>query len=251
MAAFQPASANPSSANPSSGPVKTSNVVSQQIVTFLFAEIVDFASRQDATMTTPVDGASPASTAAPPSGNSQSSTNNNKDQVNNGDVVEQQSNEKLTVAAEMAAAKLERMGASVGYRLTERLCFSKTWTSTNAASSSGGSGGDLAAAVAAQQLEAVKFLCKDIWPELFNKQIDKLQTNHRGVFVLKDLNFLWLSEAFGNSEAARCHAMLLLAFPCGLIRGVLSNLGIPAAVSCDFLSDGVNMASCAFNIKVK
>lgn len=154
------------------------------------------------------------------------------------------SNEKMTVAAEMAAAKLERMGASVGYRLTERLSFSKTWTPTK-------NGGDLAAAVAAQQLEAVKFLCKDIWQELFNKQIDKLQTNHRGVFVLKDLNFLWLSDAFGNSETARCHAMLLLAFPCGLIRGALSNLGIPCAVSCDFMADGVNMASCAFNIKVK
>jgi trafficking protein particle complex subunit 6 len=238
MAAFQPASITASSANPFSGPAKPSNVVSQQMVTFLFAEIVNFAARDDT---------APSAIAAPPAESSPSpataTSSSSKDQLNS-DV---HSNEKLTVAAEMAAAKLERMGASVGYRLTERLCFSKTWTSTSAASS----GGDLAAAVAAQQLEAVKFLCKDIWPELFNKQIDKLQTNHRGVFVLKDLNFLWLSEAFGNSEAARCHAMLLLSFPCGLIRGVLSNLGIPAAVSCDFLSDGVNMASCAFNIKVK
>jgi hypothetical protein len=257
MAAFQPT-------NSSSGPAKTSNVVSQQIVTFLFAEIVNFASRDDTSATAaPPSGADspstpvvttasgtpgPLSNSSSNNNSNNSSNNNNNKDIENSDV---QSNEKLTVAAEMAAAKLERMGASVGYRLTERLCFSKTWTSTNAASTSGSGGGDLAAAVAAQQLEAVKFLCKDIWPELFNKQIDKLQTNHRGVFVLKDLNFLWLSEAFGNSEAARCHAMLLLAFPCGLIRGVLSNLGIPAAVSCDFLSDGVNMASCAFNIKVK
>ena len=36
------------------------------------------------------------------------------------------------------------------------------------------------------QLEAVKFLCKEFWTEVFRKQIDKLQTNHRGVFVLKD-----------------------------------------------------------------
>lgn len=231
MAAFQPTPATPSSANPSNGPSKPSSVISQHIVTFLFAEIVNFASREESLQLSGHESSSPA--AVSPS----------KDQENDDVPL----NEKLTVAAEMAAAKLERMGASVGYRLTERLCFSKTWTSTNA----GASSGDLAAAVAAQQLEAVKFLCKDIWPEIFNKQIDKLQTNHRGVFVLKDLNFLWLSEAFGNSEAARCHAMLLLAFPCGLIRGVLSNLGIPAAVSCDFLADGVNMASCAFNIKVK
>jgi trafficking protein particle complex subunit 6 len=46
-------------------------------------------------------------------------------------------------------------------------------------------------------------------------------------------------------------AVRLLAFPCGIIRGVLSNLGIPAVVSGDFLADGTNMASCSFNIKVK
>lgn len=204
--------------------VQKSNVVSQQMVTFLFAEIVNLASREGQQMMTTA-----------------TTESTDPEQADDGGV---NSNEKLTVAVEMAAAKLERMGASVGYRLTERLSFSKTWTPTK-------QGGDLAAAVAAQQLEAVKFLCKDVWSELFNKQIDKLQTNHRGVFVLKDLNFLWLSDAFGNSEAARCHAMLLLAFPCGLIRGALSNLGIPCAVSCDFLADGVNMASCAFNIKVK
>ena len=43
-------------------------------------------------------------------------------------------------------------------------------------------------------LELVKFLCKDFWSEIFNKQIDKLQTNHRGVFVLKDYNFGWLTK---------------------------------------------------------
>jgi trafficking protein particle complex subunit 6 len=46
-------------------------------------------------------------------------------------------------------------------------------------------------------------------------------------------------------------AVRLLAFPCGIIRGVLGNLGIPAVVSGDFLADGTNMASCSFNIKVK
>ena len=29
---------------------------------------------------------------------------------------------------------------------------------------------------------------------MFGKQVDKLQTNHRGVFVLKDFQFRWLSR---------------------------------------------------------
>ena len=149
----------------------------------------------------------------------------------------------MTVAAEMAAAKLERMGFSVGYRLTERLAQNKTW---NAVPNQ-----DMVAAVAAQQLEAVKFLCKEIWMDVFGKQIDKLQTNHRGVFVLKDLNLKWLTRFPSGTEQARVTAIRLLAFPCGLIRGCLSNLGIPAVVSCDFLADGQNMAACSFNIKVK
>lgn len=149
--------------------------------------------------------------------------------------------ESLNVAAEMAAAKLERMGATVGFRLTERLAEHKTWNVQQ---------NDVAAAVAAQQLEAVKFLCKEVWMELFNKQIDKLQTNHRGVFVLKDLNLRYL-RSFPTSEASRVSAIRLLAFPCGVIRGALANLGIPSVVSCDFLADGANMAACSFNIKVK
>jgi len=150
---------------------------------------------------------------------------------------------KKTVAAEMAAAKLERMGYAVGYRFTERLAQHKTWNSLLSQ--------DPAAQTAAQQLEAVKFLCKEVWVQVFGKQIDKLQTNHRGVFVLKDLNLKWLRCFPSQTELARTKAIQLLAFPCGLIRGCLADLGIPAVVSCDFLSDGQSMSACSFNIKVK
>jgi trafficking protein particle complex subunit 6 len=171
--------------------------------------------------------------------------------------------ESLTVAAEMAAAKLERMGAAVGYRITERLAEQKTWNAThnstavtaaaanNNASVTNSATDQAAALVAAQQLEAVKFLCKDVWIEIFNKQIDKLQTNHRGVFVLKDLNLTWLTRFPVGSETSRVSALRLLAFPCGVVRGALANLGIPAVVSCEFLADGHHMAACSFNIKVK
>jgi nitrate reductase alpha subunit len=151
--------------------------------------------------------------------------------------------ETKTVAAEMSAAKLERMGYAVGYRLTERLAQTKTWNALQSQQ-------DAAQQTAAQQLEAVKFLCKEVWVQLFGKQIDKLQTNHRGVFVLKDLHLHWLDK-FPETEAARVTAIQLLAYPCGIVRGCLADLGIPAVVSCDFLADGQNMSCVSFNIKVK
>lgn len=151
--------------------------------------------------------------------------------------------EAATVAAEMAAAKLERMGYATGYRLSERLAQNKTWNVSN--------NQDAAAATAAQQLEAVKFLCKEVWMQVFNKQIDKLQTNHRGVFVLRDLELVWLTRFPVATEHSRVAAIRLLAFPCGIVRGCLANLGIPSVVSADFLADGQQMAACSFNIKVK
>lgn len=150
--------------------------------------------------------------------------------------------EQAVFAREMSAAKMERMGYSVGYRLCERLAQNRTFNT---------SGKDPAMAIAAAQLEAVKFLCKEIWLEIFRKQIDKLQTNHRGVFVLKDLELRWLTRLPSNQETARIAAIQLLAFPCGIIRGTLSNLGVTAVVSCDFLADGQNMSACSFNIKIK
>ena len=150
--------------------------------------------------------------------------------------------EQAIFAKEMAAAKMERMGYSVGYRLCERLSQHRTFSA---------SGKEPAMAVAAAQLEAVKFLCKEVWMEVFRKQIDKLQTNHRGVFVLKDLELRWLTRLPSNQEPARVTAIQLLAFPCGIIRGALANLGIPAVVSCDFLADGQNMSACSYNMKIK
>jgi hypothetical protein len=43
-------------------------------------------------------------------------------------------------------------------------------------------------------LDAIKFLCKDLWTLLFKKQIDNLKTNHRGIFVLTDNRFQPLSR---------------------------------------------------------
>ncbi|XP_021891190.1 trafficking protein particle complex subunit 6B [Carica papaya] len=110
-------------------------------------------------------------------------------------------------------------------------------------------------------LEAIKFICKDFWSELFKKQIDNLKTNHRGTFVLQDNRFRWLAHmsmdplseketedpaAMAENKAAQAISMYLY-FPCGIIRGALSNLGIPCAVSADIS----NLPACSFVVRIK
>ena len=166
------------------------------------------------------------------------------DNTNDGDreqVESERASQRLVMIAENSAAKMERMGYDVGYRLVERLAQNKPMAPSNSQKST----------PAMIQLEAVKFICKEFWTEVFRKQIDKLQTNHRGVFVLRDMQFKWLKRLPVDVELARVMAIKILAFPCGLIRGALANLGIIAVVSCDFLADGVSMSSCSFNVKVK
>ena len=144
---------------------------------------------------------------------------------------------------ENIAAKMERIGFDVGYRLVERLAQSKSLIPPTAHAKT--------PTQVLLQLEAVKFICKEFWTEIFRKQIDKLQTNHKGVFVLKDSKFKWLDRMPSDLDIARSMAIKILALPCGLIRGAMSNLGIAAVVSCDFMDDGENMNSCSFNVKIK
>lgn len=150
--------------------------------------------------------------------------------------------QQVIVMNENIAAKMERMGFDVGYRLVERLAQSKSLVPPTAHAKT--------PTQLSLQLEAVKFICKEFWTEVFRKQIDKLQTNHRGVFVLKDGDFKWMDKMPADLEVARMMAIQILALPCGLIRGALSNLGITAIVSCDFMDDGKKMNSCSFHIKI-
>ncbi|KAG2258408.1 hypothetical protein Bca52824_077702 [Brassica carinata] len=137
---------------------------------------------------------------------------------------------------ELAARRIEAIGYQVGHQLSERYTMERPRFSDH--------------------LEAIKFICKDFWSEVFKKQIDNLKTNHRGTFVLQDNKFRWLSRVSidpssdketedpstpGESKAAQAVSMYLY-FPCGIIRGVLSNLGIPCAVSADISS----LPTCEF-----
>mmetsp|Transcript_849 Transcript_849/g.1326 ORF Transcript_849/g.1326 Transcript_849/m.1326 type:complete len:258 (-) Transcript_849:307-1080(-) len=166
-----------------------------------------------------------------------------KDKQFEQELLKEEEHKQQILMNENIAAKMERMGFDVGFRLVERLAQSKSLVPPTAHTQT--------PSQTLLQLEAVKFICKEFWTEVFRKQIDKLQTNHRGVFVLKDGSFKWLERMPSNIEVARAMAIKILALPCGLIRGALSNLGIAAVVSCDFMDDGEKMNSCSFNVKIK
>lgn len=119
-------------------------------------------------------------------------------------------------------------------------------------------------------LDSIKFVCKDLWPLLFRKQIDNLKTNHRGIYVLTDNTFKPLTrmsydtkkyspevQARINEAAERMlregdadgnglnemglgreansigRVQPFLYFPAGLVRGCLEGLGIRASVQAE------------------
>ncbi|EGC48288.1 BET3 family protein [Histoplasma capsulatum var. duboisii H88] len=95
-------------------------------------------------------------------------------------------------------------------------------------------------------LDVIKFLCKDFWTILFRKQIDNLKTNHRGVYVLTDNTFRPLIRmSMSNRNEAIAKAQSYLWFPCGIIRGGLASMGINATVQ----AESSDLPSATFQIK--
>ncbi|XP_042845539.1 trafficking protein particle complex subunit 6B isoform X2 [Panthera tigris] len=111
--------------------------------------------------------------------------------------------------------KLENMGFRVGQGLIER--FTKDTARFK------------------DELDIMKFICKDFWTTVFKKQIDNLRTNHQGIYVLQDNKFRLLTQMSAGKQYLE-HASKYLAFTCGLIRGGLSNLGIKSIVTAEVSS---------------
>uniref|UniRef100_A0A8D1UZC3 Trafficking protein particle complex subunit 6A n=1 Tax=Sus scrofa TaxID=9823 RepID=A0A8D1UZC3_PIG len=81
-----------------------------------------------------------------------------------------------------------------------------------------------------EELDVLKFLCKDLWVAVFQKQIDSLRTNHQGTYVLQDNSFPLLVRMASGLQYLE-EAPKFLAFTCGLLRGTLSTLGIKSLVT--------------------
>ncbi|XP_078389384.1 trafficking protein particle complex subunit 6b-like isoform X2 [Cetorhinus maximus] len=82
------------------------------------------------------------------------------------------------------------------------------------------------------ELDIMKFICKEFWTNLFWKQIDNLRTNHQGTYVLQDNRFRLLTPISSGKQYLE-EAPKFLAFTCGLVRGALSNLGINSTVTAE------------------
>ncbi|MEE6489954.1 hypothetical protein FKM82_015743 [Ascaphus truei] len=94
-------------------------------------------------------------------------------------------------------------------------------------------------------LEVVKFVCKDLWMSVFKKQIDNLRTNHQGTYVLQDNRFLLLTQMSCSKQYLE-EAPKFLAYTCGLVKGALSNLGISSTVTAEVPI----MPACKFQVVI-
>lgn len=112
--------------------------------------------------------------------------------------------------------RIRNMGFQIGCNLTELLVFSNN-PSLNFRDM------DL--------LAIMKFICRDVWKQLFEKQIDNLKTNHRGTFYLLDHEYLPIQEFHIDSDDKASLDILeqmvlpFLEIPIGIIRGVLDSFG--------------------------
>lgn len=122
--------------------------------------------------------------------------------------------------------KLESMGFRVGQGLMERLTKDTVRFK--------------------DELDVMKFICKDFWTSVFKKQIDNLRTNHQGIYVLQDNKFRLLGSLSAGKQYLE-HAPKYLAFTCGLVRGALSSLGMKSLVT----AEAAVMPACKFQVMIQ
>ena len=69
--------------------------------------------------------------------------------------------------------------------------------------------------------------------------------------MLHDKQFKWIAHVSADTPAATKEAALrYLVFPCGLVRGALTSLGVDCVVRADF-PDGVKPPACTFHVRIK
>ncbi|KAK6458376.1 transport protein particle 33 kDa subunit [Scheffersomyces xylosifermentans] len=115
--------------------------------------------------------------------------------------------------------RIETYGYNLGLKLAEVLLYKNNTNGTKIV--------DI--------LDIMKFVCRDVWKCLYNKQMDNLRTNHRGTFVLVDKSYRSI-ENFNSSKGVHdtlAKARVHLWFPCGVIRGILMSFGVESYVTAE------------------
>ncbi|XP_022379598.1 trafficking protein particle complex subunit 6A isoform X1 [Enhydra lutris kenyoni] len=131
-----------------------------------------------------------------------------------------------TTGQKMSLCVLEGMGFRVGQALGERLPQETL--------------------AFREELDVLKFLCKDLWVAVFQKQMDSLRTNHQGTYVLQDNSFPLLIRMASGLQYLE-EAPKFLTFTCGLLRGTLSTLGIKSLVTASVAS----LPTCKFQVVIQ
>ncbi|KAM9853111.1 trafficking protein particle complex subunit 6B, like isoform 1-T1 [Aulostomus maculatus] len=132
----------------------------------------------------------------------------------------------LTFDRAVCVSVLEGMGFRVGQGLIERLTRDSPSFK--------------------DELDIMKFICKDFWTKIFRRQVDNLRTNHQGTYVLQDNKFAMLTQLSSGKQYLD-QAPKYLAFSCGVVRGALSNLGLDSVVTAEVSV----MPSCKFQVVIQ
>jgi hypothetical protein len=119
---------------------------------------------------------------------------------------------------QLDVTKVESVGYNTGFKYVEKM--TKDWTRFK------------------DELDIMKFICKEFWTSIFRKQIDNLRTNHQGVYVLLDQRFRFTAR-MSNSKQFVDQMPRYLAFTCGLVRGALDKLGLTVIVTAEILTPPV------------
>ncbi|XP_046540279.1 trafficking protein particle complex subunit 6A isoform X14 [Equus quagga] len=131
-----------------------------------------------------------------------------------------------TQGQNMSLSVLEGMGFRVGQALGERLSRETL--------------------AYREELDILKFLCKDLWMAVFQKQMDSLRTNHQGTYVLQDNSFPLLIRMASGLQYLE-EAPKFLAFTCGLLRGTLCTLGVKSLVTASVAA----LPACKFQVVIQ
>ena len=97
-----------------------------------------------------------------------------------------------------------------------------------------------------QELDVMKFICREFWSSIFHKQIDNLRTNKAtGQYVLNENRFRFISR-MSNGQQYLDLMPKYLAYTCGLIRGALDDFGIGSTVTAEVTKP----PACVFKVQI-
>eukprot|EP00397_Hematodinium_sp_SG-2012_P039132 GEMP01042682.1.p1 GENE.GEMP01042682.1~~GEMP01042682.1.p1 ORF type:complete len:159 (+),score=27.10 GEMP01042682.1:68-544(+) len=127
---------------------------------------------------------------------------------------------------------LQEIGFALGIRIAECLCAEDRSPPISAYKTD-----------TLSQKELIKWMCKDCWTYLWQKNADRLQTNRRGGYVIQDSDFAWIRTMQDESDVKA-----LLPLPVGILRGILSALGLKPIVDATI---GNSLPTIIFNVTLE